>query len=51
MPIRNPSYDASENPLTLTLSPQGWGEGTGDDLVEIAFTCILLKRHGSFSFS
>ena len=28
-PICNPSSDAGENPLTLTLSPQGRGEGTG----------------------
>ena len=27
IPIRNPSCDADENPLTPTLSPQGRGEG------------------------
>ena len=26
--MRSPSCDANENPLTLTLSPQSWGEGT-----------------------
>ena len=32
MPIRNPSCDAREKPLALTLTPQGRGEGTEGDL-------------------